>query len=120
MRMLALLYFVVVIVLLLLYPLAHAQHKHGDEVITGATGKFYETWMRPDMPTVSCCNRLDCAAVSGVRVVGGHYEAQRKSDGQWLRIPADKIEHNRDSPDGQSHMCSMGATVYCFLAAGGT
>ena len=95
-------------------------HHHPTETITGAAARFYETWMRPDQPSVSCCNQMDCATVSAVRFVGGQIEAQRKSDGAWLRIPPEKIEHDRDSPDGQSHMCSMGAAVFCFkLGAGG-
>lgn len=95
------------------------EHRHGDQVITGATGKFYEGWMRPDQPNISCCNRMDCAPVGGVRHLNGKLQALRTKDGAWLTIPPEKIEQNRDSPDGLSHMCSMGAAVFCFLAASG-
>lgn len=101
-------------------PAVQAQeHKHGDEVITGATGKFYENWMRPDQPLISCCNRLDCAPVGGVRHVNGRLQALRTKDNVWLTIPPEKIEQNRDSPDGQSHMCSMHTTVFCFIGGAG-
>ncbi len=95
------------------------EHKHGAEIITGDTGKFYEGWMRPDMPEYSCCNKNDCAPVSEVKRVGSQWAARRKSDGKWLVIPPEKVEENRDSPDGQSHMCSVGTTVLCFIAGAG-
>lgn len=95
------------------------EHQHPTETITGATGKFYETWTRPDAPAVSCCDRMDCAVVSEVRRVGDRWHARRKSDGQWLAIPPEKVEYNRDTPDGQSHMCSRGAAVFCFIAGAG-
>ena len=106
-------------ILLAFTSAALAQHQHPTEIITGATGRFYETWMRPDMPTVSCCNRMDCAVVSEVKRLGNRWEARRKSDGKWLVIPPEKVEERRDSPDGQSHMCSMGEAVYCFIAGAG-
>lgn len=95
------------------------EHQHGDQVITGATGKFYEGWMRPDQPNISCCNRLDCAPVGGVRQLNGKLQALRTKDGVWLTIPPEKIEQNRDSPDGLSHMCSLNQSVFCFLASPG-
>lgn len=96
------------------------EHRHGDEIIPAVTGRFYETWDRPDMPGVSCCNRMDCAVVGGVRRVNGRLQAFRKKDGVWLTVPPEKVEHNRDSPDGESHMCSLGAVVYCFIFGTGT
>lgn len=103
-----------------LAPAQEHQHHHPTETITGATAKFYSNWERPDLPGVSCCNRMDCAAVSRVRTRDGKIEAQRESDGQWLTIPREKMEFNRDSPDGRSHMCSMGTTVFCFIAGSGS
>jgi hypothetical protein len=114
------LYAVPLCLLLALLPsVAMAQeHYHPDETITGETARFYETWNRPDDPTVSCCNKMDCGVVSEVRLVGDRWEARRK-DGIWLRIPPEKIEQLRDSPDGRSHMCSRGSTVYCFKLGAG-
>jgi hypothetical protein len=96
------------------------EHRHPDTIYSGALGRFYETWTRPDMPNVSCCNYQDCAPVRHVRQVNGRWQAQRESDGLWLTIPPEKIEHNRDSPDGRSHLCSIGATVFCFIVGSGS
>lgn len=101
---------------------AHAQeHRHGDTVIPGVTGKFYETWMRPDQPHLSCCNRMDCYATEA-RMVNGVWWARHRETGKFIEIDPKKIEHNRDNPDGQNHLCaSSGSTpvVYCFIAGGG-
>jgi hypothetical protein len=42
-------------------------------------------------------------------------------------IPAEKIEHERDNPDGRNHVCAPpanhtydGEEVYCFTLGGGT
>ena len=80
--------------------------------------QFYSTWMRPDQPDKSCCNRRDCAPVTQVRRVGRRWQALR--DGEWLTIPPEKIEVNRDSPDGRSHLCAIGGTVLCFVLGAGT
>lgn len=109
--------------LLLLYPLAHAsaqEHHHPTETIHGATGEFYRTWMRPDVPTSSCCNERDCY-VTRMRRVNGRIQAIHRESGDWIDIPPEKIELNRDSPDGMSHMCASAAKyVFCFKEGGGT
>jgi hypothetical protein len=109
--------------LLLLYPLAHAsaqEHRHPTETIYGATAKFYETWMRPDVPTSSCCNKQDCY-MTRIRRVLGKLQAVHRESGDWIDIPPEKVEQNRDSPDGMSHMCASTAKyVFCFKEGGGT
>jgi hypothetical protein len=80
--------------------------------------QFYSTWMRPDQPDKSCCNKRDCAPVTQVRRVGNRWQALR--DGEWLTIPPEKIEVNRDSPDGRSHLCAIGLSVICFVLGAGT
>jgi hypothetical protein len=80
-------------------------HHHPTETITGEVGKFYETWMRPDMPHVSCCNLKDCYATAA-KFENGRWRAQRREDGKWLTIPESKIERNRDMPDGRAHLCA--------------
>jgi hypothetical protein len=110
---------IIIVTLLIFYPLARAQdHQHPDKTITGATARFYETWMRPDMPTVSCCNKMDCDVAVEVKHHFGQWWA-RKAGGPLISIPAEKVEQGRDSPDGQSHLCSIGGTVLCFLPASG-
>lgn len=93
-----------------LHPPEHAE-LHAD---------FYSSWMRPSNPNESCCNKQDCAPVTKVRRVGDRWEAQREKDGAWLVIPPHAIEQRRDSPDGRSHLCSRGVTVFCFVAGSGT
>jgi hypothetical protein len=88
------------------------------------TGRWYEKWMMPDHGRLmSCCNNQDCAAVDEVRRVDGRLQMRRKLDGMWLTIPPEKLESNwddaRDSPDGFSHMCSRGETVYCAVLGSG-
>ena len=85
--------------------------------------KFYNTWEMPDRPGVSCCHDRDCYPTEA-RKIGGRWEAKRREDGQWLVVPPEKIEQNRDNPDGRHHLCApppaRGAVVYCFMVGGGT
>lgn len=91
-----------------------------DHSTMGAAGPFYETWKMPDAPHVSCCNQNDCApALKARQDPMGIWHAQRESDGKWFMIPPEKVELNRDSPDGRSHLCVLNDRVLCFLPAGG-
>jgi hypothetical protein len=88
--------------------------------------KFYSTWYMPDEPSRSCCGAADCYPTE-VRLLGDIVYARRREDGKWLRIPPQKVEHNRDNPDGRNHLCApppMGSdppdTVYCFALGPGT
>jgi hypothetical protein len=121
MRSLAILYFVAVIVLLLLRPLAHAEeHRHGNEVLPDAVGRFYESWKMPYLPTSSCCNKADCYPVEAHMAHGIWYFRHRES-GDWVPVPDKAIELNRDSPDSRNHVCaSPGKNVFCFKSGGGT
>lgn len=92
-----------------------AEHSHG-----GAVGKFYETWTMPDRRTVSCCNKRDCYATEA-KQVGQFWFARIRETGQFVRVPPEKIETERDNPDGQNHLCASPAgQVYCFQIGGGT
>lgn len=101
---------------------ASAQEEHSHD---GEVGRFYEQWLVPGViPRVtSCCSRRDCDIVEHVRWVDGVLMMQRRKDGAWLTVPREKIESNfedaRDSPDGQSHMCSRGGAVYCAVLGSG-
>lgn len=110
-----------ILVILLFLSIPHArgqEHEHNSD-----TGKFYQTWQQPPNRTVSCCNNQDCEAVDHVRRWNGQLQMQRKSDGQWLTIPPERLESNhddaRDSPDGRSHMCSRFDNVYCAVLGSG-
>lgn len=98
------------------------EHQHPPED-AGIHTKFYNTWMMPDQPTVSCCHDRDCYPTEA-RKIGNRWEARRREDGQWLVVPPEKIEQNRDNPDGRNHLCApppaYGAKVYCFIVGGGT
>jgi hypothetical protein len=87
--------------------------------------KFYSTWYMPDNPTKSCCNKADCYPTE-VKHVGTTLLARRREDGAWIVVPPQKIEHNRDNPDGRNHVCmppptsSQAGTVFCFSLGSGT
>lgn len=102
-------------------PAARAQeHRHPPEHAT-IHEEFYAGWYMPDNPTKSCCNKADCAPAQA-RFVNGKWQARRESDAAWRPVPPEKIERNRDSPDGRSHLCApwgQSETVYCFIAGTG-
>ena len=88
--------------------------------------KFYSTWMMPDRPDLSCCNRQDCYPTE-VRFRDGFWEAKRREDGAYVRVPWEKVEKNRDNPDGRNHVCMpppdrgvQRQEVFCFVLGSGT
>lgn len=97
---------------------ARAEEGHTHE---GVLGRFYSTWMMPDAPKVSCCSDQDCSPAAS-RFVNNRWEAQR--NGLWYSVPPNKVEQNRDSPDGRSHLCGRPGysgefTVFCFVRGQG-
>lgn len=112
---------VFVLILLGLTYKAFAQSHHPPEH-QALHSKFYSTWMRPDNRNISCCHDKDCAPAQS-RLVNGNWQARNTDDEPWIDIPASRIERERDSPDGRSHLCKYGVTgnvqVYCFLPASG-
>lgn len=106
---------------------ALAQDHHHPPADAELHDKFYSTWMRPDLPTSSCCNKMDCYPTEA-RVRNGRWQAMRREDGKWLSVPPAKIELNRDSPDGRNHLCAPPPGregiyengVICFVAGAGT
>jgi hypothetical protein len=87
---------------------------------------FYSTWMMPDHPQISCCNRQDCYPTE-VRFRDGFWEARRREDGRYIRVPWEKVEQRRDNPDGRNHVCMpppnrsyRDEEVFCFALGGGT
>lgn len=85
--------------------------------------KFYKTWMQPDNRSISCCHDQDCAPAQSRKSTDGGWQSRHSDDEEWVDIPARKVEQERDSPDGQSHLCKLktfhGTYVYCFLPAAG-
>jgi hypothetical protein len=88
--------------------------------------KFYSTWHMPDNPALSCCNNADCYPTD-IRYLDGKICAKRREDGKYIPIPPQKVERNRDNPDGRNHLCApppalsnSSDTVYCFALGGAT
>src|SRR6266540_3715831 len=115
--------------LLLAFPFSKAltqEHRHPpqDEPLHE---KFYSTWYMPDNPSRSCCNKADCYPTE-IKMLGGTIYARRREDGKYILVPAQKIEQNRDNPDGRNHICAPppsavqypNDTVFCFALGGGT
>ncbi len=112
--------FGVMILLILLVGPARSEEAHGH-THAGALGRFYQSWMMPDSPKTSCCSDQDCEP-SASRIVNGEWQAER--DGEWVSIPSYKVEQDRDSPDGRSHLCgrksfSGSFSVFCFIRGAG-
>ncbi len=104
---------------------AAAQHRHPpqDEALHET---FYSTWYMPDNPARSCCNDADCYPTE-IKYIGGNIYARRREDGQYILIPPQKVERNRDNPDGRNHLCAPPPNsyyptdiVFCFSLGGGT
>jgi hypothetical protein len=105
-----------VLIALALFATAARVSAH-DHAALGAAGAFYETWKMPDARHISCCSMQDCApALKATQDPMGNWHAQRESDGRWFVIPPEKVEMDRDSPDGRSHLCVMNDRVLCFVA----
>jgi hypothetical protein len=111
-----------IIFFLFTIPVRTQEHQHPPED-AGIHTKFYNTWMMPSQRSVSCCHDRDCYPTEA-RKIGNRWEAKRREDGQWLVVPPETIETERDNPDGRNHLCApppaYGARVYCFIVGGGT
>ena len=88
--------------------------------------KFYSTWHMPDRPSVSCCNDADCYPTE-IKYVDGNIYAKRREDGKYILIPPEKVERNKNNPDGRNHPCAPppnafhpSDTVFCFALGGAT
>ena len=88
--------------LVLVVSTAAAQHRHPPED-QALHEKFYSTWYMPDNPNSSCCNDADCYPTE-IKNVGGNIYARRREDGKYIPIPPQKVERNRDNPDGRNHL----------------
>ena len=120
------LYYLLAIVagLVFVVSTAVAQHHHPPQD-QALHEKFYSTWYMPDNPTSSCCNNADCYPTE-IKYVGGSIYARRREDGKYIFIPPQKVERNRDNPDGRNHLCApppnslqAADAVFCFSLGGG-
>jgi hypothetical protein len=121
------LFFVILMIAACFHPSpARAQDHHHPPADAAIHEQFYSTWMMPDRPGLSCCNRQDCYPTE-VRFRDGYWEAKRREDGAYIRVPWEKVEQNRDNPDGRNHVCMpppdrgvQGREVFCFALGSGT
>src|SRR5882757_3017650 len=104
----------------------HAGFSHHPPQDQRLHEKFYSTWRMPDHPSVSCCNDADCYPTE-IKYIGGNIYAKRREDGKYISIPPEKVERNRDNPDGRNHLCAPPPntfhttdTVFCFALGGAT
>ena len=88
--------------------------------------RFYSTWQMPDKPSISCCNQSDCYPTE-IKHMDGEIYARRREDGKYIPVPPEKVERNRDNPDGRNHLCAPppgvsnpSDAVYCFALGGAT
>lgn len=113
---------IAVVLVVALAVKAFAQEHHHPPEHSDLHHKFYKTWKMPDNRAISCCHDEDCAPAQS-RLVNGSWQARNSDDEPWIDVPAHKVETERDSPDGQSHLCKLkhvyGTYVYCFLPAAG-
>lgn len=87
---------------------------------------FYSKWHMPDNPSASCCNEADCYPTE-IKFVDGKICAKRREGGKYIPVPPQKVERNRDNPDGRNHLCApppsafhSSDTVYGFALGGST
>jgi hypothetical protein len=102
-------------ILILAISSAIAQEHHHPPQDQAIHEWFYSTWMMPDNRTMSCCHKRDCSPAES-RVEDGNWVARKVGgDGDWIAVPPEKIERDRESPDGRSHLCSRRAWIYKIL-----
>ena len=91
----------------------HNEHHHGQ------LHHWYQKLMRPDMPSVSCCNKRDCTPTQA-KLVDGRWHAMKA--GRWIVVPPEKI-NSEESTDGAAHICFYPYSVanddvLCFVKPG--
>jgi hypothetical protein len=91
-------------------------HHHGESAEVDA---FISSWKMPDNRAVSCCSKVDTYATEAKKV-GGRWYARQRETGDWIPVPPQKIETERDSPDGRNYVAmSPNGNIYCFILGGG-
>jgi hypothetical protein len=75
----------VLVLLLAFYRAAFAEHHNHPPQDATLHEQFYSTWMRPDNPSIYCCNKQDCYPAE-FKLVGATWFAKRREDGEWVPI----------------------------------
>jgi hypothetical protein len=113
-------------ILILAVGPAMAQEGHHPSRDQAIHERFYSTWMMPQNRNVSCCHNEDCSPAEA-RLEDGNWIARKVGESDWAYVPPWKIEYDRDSPDGRSHLCGRHffrngideLTVFCFIPGAG-
>ena len=113
-------------ILILAVGPAIAQEGHHPPRDQAIHERFYSTWMMPQNRNVSCCHNEDCSPAEA-RLEDGNWIARKVGEVDWAYVPPEKIEYDRDSPDGRSHLCGRHffrnghdeLTVFCFIPGAG-
>lgn len=103
---------------------ARAQHSGHRPQDMELHRRFYNSWMMPDNRAISCCHDQDCRPAEARMVNGRWIARQEGDDGDFTPIPENKIETERDTPDGRNHLCGRrnsphDFTTFCFIAGSG-
>lgn len=103
------------------YAQDHSGHRPQD---MEAHRKFYNTWNMPDNRSISCCHDQDCRPAEARQINGQWFARQDGDDGDFTPIPPNKVETERDTPDGRNHLCGRRSgphnfTTFCFIAGAG-
>jgi len=97
----------------------HSGHRPQDMELHN---KFYKDWKMPDKPWAPCCSDRDCQPAAS-KFEHGHWYGKWEEHDHYTEIPDAKVEQNRETPDGRSHMCGYrdgtDFHVYCFVRGGG-
>ena len=113
-------------ILILAVGPAIAQEGHHPPRDQAIHERFYSTWMMPQNRNVSCCNNHDCSPAEA-KLENGDWIARKVGEDDWAYVPPAKIDYDRDSPDGRSHLCGRHffrngideLTVFCFIPGTG-
>jgi len=115
-------YILSLLILILAVGPAMAQEGHQPPRDQAIHERFYSTRMMPQNRNVSCCNNHDCSPAEA-RLENGDWIARKVGEDDWAYVPPAKIDYDRDSPDGRSHLCGRHfvrngideLTVFCFI-----
>lgn len=111
---------IIILAILLVVAPAFAQEHHHPPEHEALHETFYKTWMQPDQPHLSCCNKQDCYPTEA-KFENGKWWARQRETGGWMPVPPEKVEQNRDNPDGRNHVCASPAGyLFCFSLGNGT
>ncbi len=112
---------------------AHARDLGQWEAGDPAVRQWYQTLMRPDAPSSSCCGEADAYWADTVHVKGGKTFATITDDrpdgplgrphidvGTVIEVPNEKLKWDRGNPTGHNVLfVSKGLYAWCFVQGSG-